>query len=159
MICHLPHFSFSSVRMYAGGSSCLVPGCIDMPRIIRIHKHQSSCTRTVCVIEVLYFLVVFPSFVFLPISGLRWHVPGMLFIRTGIYQVVFTSWASQVTAREVDWPCPAQFYVFGCKFWTLCWSCTNQQTESRPFYFVLFFSVRYERNNDSKKCKSDHILS
>ena len=73
-ICHLPHFSFSSVRMYAGGSSCLVPGCIDMPRIIRIHKHQSSCTRTVCVIEVLYFLVVFPSFVFLPINGLRWQL-------------------------------------------------------------------------------------
>ena len=30
----------------------------------------------------------------------------------------FTSWASPVTAREVDWPCLAQFYVFGCDVWT-----------------------------------------
>ena len=61
-------------------------------------------------------------------------------------------------AREVDWPCPAQFYVLGCDFWTRCWSCTNPQTESRPFEF-LFLSERYGRNNDPKKYKSDHNLS
>ena len=27
-----------------------------------------------------------------------------------------TGWASQVTARDVDWPCPAPFYVFRCNF-------------------------------------------
>ena len=32
----------------------------------------------------------------------------------------FTSRASPVTAREVDWPCSAQFYVFGCDFWRRC---------------------------------------
>ena len=49
-----------------------------------------------------------------------------------------TSWASQVTAREVDWPCHAHFYVFGCDFWTRCLSCTSPQTESRPFLFFCF---------------------
>ena len=70
-----------------------------------------------------------------------------------------TSWANQVTAREVDWPCPAQLYVFWCDFRTRCSSCTNPQTESRPFYFFLFLSERYERNNDPKKHENDHNLS
>ena len=41
---------------------------------------------------------------------------------TPFIDVIRTSWASQVTAREVlvDWPCPAQYDVFGCHFSTRC---------------------------------------
>ena len=73
----------------------------------------------------------------------------------------FTSRASLVTAREVDWPCLAQLYVFGCTVWTRCWPWTNQQTESRPFLIYAIFQfvfVGYDRYNGSKKCKGDHNL-
>ena len=43
---------------------------------------------------------------------------GFNVMNTHISYQVRTSWASQVTSREVDWPCPAQIYVFGCDFWT-----------------------------------------
>ena len=80
-MCHLP------LLLHAGGSSCLVPGWYA--RIVRTHKHQSSYSyyrltfsiyQVRTYVLVLYFLVytysyvVFPSFVFLPTSGLRWHV-------------------------------------------------------------------------------------
>ena len=69
-----------------------------------------------------------------------------------------TSWASQVNARDVDWPCPAQLYVFGCDFWTRCSSCTNQQTESRLCLFCVFVLKIWPKQR-SEKYKSDHNLS
>ena len=51
-----------------------------------------------------------------------------------------TSWASLKTHRAVDWLRPAQYYVFSRVFFTRCWSCINQQTES--LIFLFFFRSR-----------------
>ena len=37
-----------------------------------------------------------------------------------VHTTVGTSWASQVDARAVDWPCPAHYYILGRDFFTRC---------------------------------------
>ena len=66
-----------------------------------------------------------------------------------------TTCASPVTAREVDWLCPAQYNVFGCQFFTPCW-CTKQQWKAG---FCFFFGPRDKDVTKTRKMqKKAHNL-
>ena len=61
-----------------------------------------------------------------------------------------TSWATQVTAREVERPCPAQYAMFRFDIWTRWWPCINRQSKRRP---LKSMSESYGRYYDPKKDK------
>ena len=85
------------------------------------------------------------------LSRQDWSLEGLYFpawarVRLGSRHPSFTraelyaptSWANQVTAREIDWPCSAQFDVFGCDFRTRC-SIMHQPTNWRPAFSIVVF--------------------
>ena len=68
-----------------------------------------------------------------------------------------TSWASQATVRAVDWPRPAQFYVFTFDFWHdvdhVDYAPTNKLTAH-----LYVRSKRDDRNNYPRIYKIDHKM-
>ena len=70
---------------------------------------------------------------------------------------IHTSWASQGADSELNWRCPAQFYMLGCDCLARCWPCIKQQTWGRHFMFSFFVREVWSIQLSEKyKFKSGH---